>query len=90
MLESTNALLSTLIAVLRESRRCEQLLDGGSLPEAEEEELGPSVNQLHEALADLSSAYVARQSENPSLISLEALNVKIAAEASPSGARGRQ
>lgn len=90
MLESTNALLSTLIAVLRESRRCQHLLDGGSLPEAEEEELGPFVNQLHEALADLSSAYVARQSENPSLISLDALNVKIAAEASPSGARGRQ
>lgn len=90
MLESTNALLSTLIAVLRESRRCQHLLDGGALPEAEEEELGPFVNQLHEALADLSSAYVARQSENPNLISLEALNARIAAETSPSGACGRQ
>lgn len=90
MLESTAALLSTLIAVLRESRRCQHLLDGGLLPEAEEEQLGPFVDQLHEALADLSSAYVARQSENPSLITLEALNVKIAAEASPNGACGRQ
>ena len=60
------------------------------MPEAEEEELGPFVNQLHEALADLSSAYVARQSENPNLISLEALNARIAAETSPSGACGRQ
>ena len=88
MLESTNALLSTLIAVLRESRRCQHLLDGGSLAEAEEEELGPFVNQLHEALADLSSVYVTRQSENPSLITLEALNARIAAEASQRGACG--
>ena len=89
MLESTNALLSTLIAVLRESRRCQHMLDGGLLPEAEEEELGPFVDQLHEAIADLSSAYVARQSENPSLITLEALNARVAAEASPNGASGQ-
>jgi hypothetical protein len=86
MLESTNALISTLIAVLRELNRCQNLLDAGTLPEADEEELGPFVDQLHEALADLSSAYAARQAENPSLLSLETLSAKIAAESQPSGA----
>jgi uncharacterized protein YciI len=85
MLESTNALLATLIAVLRELKRSQQLLTSGSLPDKEEEELGPFVDQLHEALADLSSAYTARQSEHPSLISLDDLNAKIAAETLPGG-----
>ena len=83
MLESTNALLSALIAVLRELKRCQQLLALGSLPDSEEEELGPFVEQLHEALADLSSAYRSRQAAHPSLISLETLNARIAAERLP-------
>lgn len=86
MLESTNALLSTLIAVMRELRRCQKLLATGTLPDSEEEELGPFVDQLHEALADLSSTYSARQATHPCLISLDALNAKIASESSPSGA----
>lgn len=86
MLESTNALISTLIAVLRELNRCQHLLDAGTLPEAQEEELGPFVDQLHEALADLSSACSARQSENPSLLTVEALTAKIAAESASGGA----
>ena len=86
MLESTNALLAALIAVLRELKRCQLLLDSGSLPEAEEEEVGSFVDQLHEALSDLSTAYESRRSEYPNLISLAALRTRIAAEPPPSGA----
>ena len=85
MLESTNALAAALIAVLRELKRTQLLLDGGSLPEAEEEELGPFVDQLHEALSDLSAAYESRRLDHPSLISLAALSARVAAEQLPSG-----
>lgn len=80
MLESTNALIAALVATLRELRRSQLLLEGGGLSEAEEEELGPFVNQLHEALADLSEAYDGRRSEQPHLLSLEALRSRIEME----------
>ncbi|WLI89161.1 hypothetical protein Q4S45_21090 [Massilia sp. R2A-15] len=80
MLESTNALLAAITAVLREMKRCQLLLDSGSLGEAEEEELGPFVDQLHEAFADLSTVYESRRSEHSKLISLAALRARVAAE----------
>jgi hypothetical protein len=86
MFESTNALIAALIAVMRDLRRCERLLAGGLLPDSEEEEIGPLVDQLHEAIADLSDAYVTRQAEHPNLLSLEELTAKIAAEVSPHAA----
>ena len=86
MLESTNALLAAVTAVFRELKRCQILLGSGLLPEAEEEEVGPYVDQLNEALSDLSTVYVARRSEHPNLISLDALRSRIAAEPQPSGA----
>lgn len=79
MLESTNALLATMIAVLRELKRCQLALDSSSLPEAEEEALGPFVDQLHEAFSDLSAVYESR-SEHQALISVASLRARIAAE----------
>lgn len=83
MLESTNSLLAAMIAVLRELKRCQLLLDNGSLSDAEEEELGPFVDQLHEAFSDLSTAYELRRSEHQHLISVAALRARIAAEPTP-------
>jgi len=73
MLESTNALIGALIAVMRELDRCEKKLAGGSLTEDEEEALGPFIDQLHEALADLSAVYEERRKEHGHLLDLEAL-----------------
>jgi hypothetical protein len=80
MLESTNALIAALIAVLRDLKRCSYLLESGSLSDAHEEELGPFVDQLHEALSDLSQAYEARRAEHPNLLPLPALLARIDSE----------
>jgi monothiol glutaredoxin len=72
-----------MIAILRELKRCQLLLEIGSLPEAEEEELGPFVDQLHEAFSDLSAVYESRRSEHQDLISPAALRARIAAEPTP-------
>jgi hypothetical protein len=81
MLESTNALVGALTAVLRELRRSQLALESEALSLAEEEELGPFVDQLHEALADLSAAYEGRLPEHPKMIPLAELREKIASEA---------
>ncbi|AEG02523.1 hypothetical protein Metme_4172 [Methylomonas methanica MC09] len=73
MLESTNALIGALIAVLRELQRCRSLIDGGLLSEEAEEEMGPFIDQLHEALADLSESYESRRAAHPNLLTLEQL-----------------
>ncbi len=80
MLESTNALIGALIAVLRELRRCQDLIDGGTLPERAEEEMGPFIDQLHEALSDLSHTYESRRSTYPTLLTFDALAQRIANE----------
>ena len=80
MLESTNALIGTLIAVLRELRRCQTLIDGGQLPEQMEEEMGPFIDQLHEALSDLSQTYESRRVAFPTLLTFNELAQRIATE----------
>lgn len=80
MLENTNALIGTIIAVLRELRRCQALLDEGSLDEDAEEEMGDFVNQLHEALADLSAVYNLRLTPDSKLLTIDELVVRIANE----------
>ena len=80
MLESTNALIGTLIAVLRELRRCQTLIDGGQLPEQMEEEMGPFIDQLHEALSDLSHTYESRRAAFPTLLTFNELAQRIATE----------
>ena len=80
MLENTNALIGALIAVLRELRRCQALIDGGTLPEQAEEEMGLFIDQLHEALSDLSYTYESRRSEYPTLLSFDELAQRIATE----------
>lgn len=73
MLESTNA----LIAALRELQRCQSLIDGGDLTEEAEEDMGPFIDQLHEALADLSKCYESRRADHPNLLSLEQLAQRV-------------
>lgn len=80
MLENTNALIGALIAVLRELRRCQARLDGGTLPEDAEEEMGPFVDQLHEALSDLSEVYEVRRVGHPQLLTFDQLAQRVAAE----------
>lgn len=80
MLESTNALIGTLVAVLRELRRCQALIADGTLPEAEEEEMGSFIDQLHEALSDLSQVYEARRAVHTSLLTFDELSQRINAE----------
>ena len=68
MLESTNALIGALIAVMREVDRCDAIVAAESLPAEEEEELGDYMNQLQEALSDLREVYEARLPEHPTLL----------------------
>lgn len=77
MLESTNALIGAQIAVLRELQRCRSLIDGGLLSEEAEEEMGPFIDQLHEALADLSECYESRRAAHPNLLTLEQLEQRV-------------
>ena len=72
MLESTNALIGALAAVVRELDRCQLLVDSGNLEDSAEEAMGPLIDQLHEALADLSEAYEARRAQHPQLLDLPA------------------
>ena len=80
MLESTNALVGALIAVMREVDRCDALIASQALPEDEEEELGDYMNQLQEALADMREAYEARSTEHPSLLQYDALRTHVKAQ----------
>lgn len=77
MLESTNALIGALIAVPRELQRCQSLIDGGQLTEEEEEDMGPFIDQLHEALSDLSECYELRRTSHPNLLTLEQLEQRV-------------
>ena len=81
MLESTNALIGALIAVMREIKRMEAALSDGTQPESDATDLEALGEQLHEAYADLAEVYEARQAMHPSLLSLEALQARINAEA---------
>ena len=76
MFESTNAVIGALFALFRELHRCEQALQGGTLDEAAEEALGPLVDQMHEALADLSEVYNTRRATQPQLLDLDALRAR--------------
>jgi hypothetical protein len=77
MLESTNALLGALIAVMTEIDRCDKLVANQSLAETAEEELGDYLNQLQEALADLGEAYEARLADHPTLLPLHQLRERV-------------
>lgn len=57
---------------MRELDRCEREMKSGQLDDASEEALGPFIDQLHEALADLSDVYEARRSKHPQLLDLDA------------------
>ncbi|WEN15107.1 hypothetical protein PY254_00020 [Rhodanobacter sp. AS-Z3] len=73
MLESTNALIGALAAVIREMKRCQNELDSGLLAEQAEEDLGVFAEQLHEAYADLAAEYEARLSLHAGLLDVDAL-----------------
>lgn len=77
MLESTNALIGALIAVLRELNRNQSLVDGSLLTEEEVEGLEPYIDQLHEALSDLSECYESRRASHPNLLTLEQLRRRV-------------
>jgi uncharacterized protein (DUF885 family) len=81
MLESTNALIGALIAVMREIKRMEAALSDEKRAESDAADLEALGEQLHEAYADLAEVYEARQAKHPSLLSLEALRERINAEA---------
>ena len=85
MLESTNALIGALIAVMREIRRMEAALSDETRAESDEADLEALGEQLHEAYADLAEVYEARQAQHPSLLSLEALQARVNAEAASPG-----
>jgi len=80
MLESTNALMGALIAVLSESRRLERLIASGTLSQDIEERLTSRVEQMHAAYGDLSEEYERRVAGRPTLLSLDALKARIASE----------
>jgi hypothetical protein len=82
MLESTNALVGALIALLSESRRLEGLIASGSLSQEDEERLIDRVEQMHLAYGDLSEEYERRLPDHPRLATLEALKARIEAESS--------
>jgi len=61
MLESTNALIGALIAVMRDSDRCQRLFAASTLAQQEEDKSTDYAEQLDEALSDLRDEYVTRQ-----------------------------
>jgi hypothetical protein len=80
MLESTNALMGALIAVMKEIDRCDTLIAKQELSETEEEELGDYLNQLQEALADLGAVYETRRLDHPALLPLPQFREHIKSE----------
>lgn len=66
---STNALIAILRAVTHEIDRAEALLAAGD----SSEEMGLYVNDLHEALAGLSTVYSAHQQADDSLTPVDRL-----------------
>lgn len=80
MLESTNALIGALVAVLAESKRLEAALASGTLSESDEDRISDRLEQMHLAYADLSEAYEQRLPDHPKLLSLDALKARIASE----------
>lgn len=83
MLESTNALIGALIAVMREIDRCDALITSQALSEEAEEELGEYLNQLQEALPDLREVYEVRLTEHPQLLPYLALRDYVKAQQFP-------
>lgn len=81
MLESTNALIGGLIAVMREIRRMEVALSEGPRTKSDAANWEALGEQLHAAYAELAEAYEARQATIPSLLPLDALRGQISAEA---------
>ena len=81
MLESTNALIGALIAVMREISRTEVALSEGARVVSDATDLETLGAQLHEAYADLAEAYEARRATHPSLLSLDDLRERISSEA---------
>jgi hypothetical protein len=68
-----NVMIGALPAVVRELDRCEREMKSGQPDDASEEPLGPSIDQLHVALADLSDVYAARRSKHRQLLDPEAV-----------------
>jgi hypothetical protein len=81
MLEDTNALVGALIAVLSESKRLEALIAGGTLSQEDEDRMIDRAEQIQLAYGDLSEEYERRLPDHPRLLSLAALNARIASGA---------
>jgi len=70
MLESTNALIGALAAVVREIDRSRRRLEDGLLDGNEEEALELLMEQLDEAFSDLAQEYENRLASHPYLLDL--------------------